>query len=63
LDCVEVLTNSHTGFGFVAHFRYENANVTPVYIPIGDNNKLVALGNYMGVPPVVFVPGGSRFDV
>ena len=63
LDCVEALTNSPSGFSYVAHFKYENANATPVYVPVGIDNNIVTTGSYGGVPPVVFVPGGGRFDV
>ena len=43
---------------YVARFFSKNTNNTPVYIPIGVNNKLSSTGSFDGSQqPVVFLPG------
>ncbi len=63
LDCVDTLINHPSGFNYVAKLRYENDNNTPVYVPLGADNFITALGNYSGNPPVVFLPGSYTFDI
>ncbi|HEX4851417.1 MAG TPA: T9SS type A sorting domain-containing protein, partial [Puia sp.] len=63
LICVQQLTNSPTGFAFVAHFSYNNPNSTPVFVPIGVNNIITAQGNYSGVQPQLFNVGTGYFDI
>ena len=58
LDCVEKVAN-----GYIAHFAWENANSTPVFVPIGPDNKLTALGSYTGKQPELFNPGTGKFDI
>ena len=63
LDCVEALSNHPSGFAFVAHFRYENANSTLVFVPLGSDNDIVSEGRYSGKPPEEFLPGTGSFDI
>ena len=63
LNCVDTLVGHPSGFAYVAHFSYENANSTPVYVPIGSDNIITALGSYSGVQPMLFTPGGGNFDI
>ena len=44
-------------------FPYENPNLTTVYVPIGSDNNIIALGSYSGVQPQIFLPSGGKFDV
>lgn len=51
---------------YVARFFAKNTNSTPVYIPIGNLNKLSSTGSFDGSQqPVVFLPGNgtTRFEV
>jgi len=63
LTCVAKLTNSPTGFAYVAHFIAQNCNTTSVYVPLGNNNYITATGKYSGVPPTIFPKGTTKFDV
>ncbi len=63
LKCVAKLTNSPTGFAYVAHFTAQNSNTTTVYVPLGNNNYITATGKYSGIPPTVFPKGTTTFDV
>jgi hypothetical protein len=63
LDCINQLTGDPSGFGYVAHFSYQNPNATAIYVPKGTDNSLTALGTYSGVQPEVFLPAGGKFDV
>jgi hypothetical protein len=64
LDCVEQLPSNHpSGFKYVAHFACDNDNPTTVFVPIGDDNLLIAQGSKSGVQPEVFPPGTTKFDI
>jgi hypothetical protein len=63
LECVDTLVNHPDGFDYLARFRYENDNATPIYVPVGPDNFLTALGSYTGNPPTVFLPGVHYFDI
>ncbi|MDQ6815189.1 MAG: T9SS type A sorting domain-containing protein, partial [Bacteroidota bacterium] len=62
LECVEQVSNM-PGFGYVAHFSYENKNSTPFYVPLGADNSIVASGPYSGTPPVAFAAGSGSFNI
>ena len=62
LLCIEKLSNSPSGFPYVAHFAYTNLNNTVLYIPNGTDNYLTG-GKFSGQPPVLFTPGTGKFDV
>jgi hypothetical protein len=63
LICIDTLVNHPSGFNYVARFAYQNDNSTAVYIPLGPDNRITALGSFSGTPPVVFVPGGGQFEI
>jgi len=63
LTCVDTLIGSSTGLPYLAKFKYENQNSTPVYIPVGTSNTLSGMGSYVGTPPTVFNSGFGTFDV
>jgi hypothetical protein len=65
LNCVEELPDNGTGLNFIAHFRYENKNDEVVYVPKGEDNKIIAEGDFDMIEnlPEVFLPGGGYFDV
>lgn len=65
LDCVEeVLNPSSPSRRYVAHFFCENTNATPVYVPVGVDNKINSTGSFdASQQPVLFMPGTTRFDV
>ncbi len=48
---------------YIARFRYENQNTTPVYIPVRTNNAFTGSGFLATGQPVVFQPGGGTFAV
>jgi len=61
LRCIEARKNSE--YAYVAHFEYQNKNATDVYVPLGENNMLVAEGEFMALDqPVLFLSGGGSFD-
>ncbi len=62
LKCIEQLKTPKNGFRYIAHFSYQNKNATPVYIPIGPDNKITGCNSYSGVQPVVFQPGTNYVD-
>ena len=65
LDCVEEVVNPPApNRQFIAHFYCENTNSTPVYVPIGNDNKLTSLGSFDGSgQPIIFMPGTTSFNV
>jgi len=64
LICVEELDADSLGFGYIAHFEYENDNATDVFIFRGDDNFLSSQGSYYGdIQPELFLSGGGTFDV
>jgi len=65
LDCVENNIDPVTMvlYPFVANFRYENPNPTPVYVPLGEENYLTSEGIYQGEPPQLFVSGTGTFTI
>jgi len=62
LDCIEV-TPSTDGLDYTANFRYDNPNSDPIYVLQGPENELVGLGEFIGQPPVIFLPGEGTFKV
>lgn len=51
---------------YVARFYSKNSNSTPVYIPVGVNNKLSSTGSFdASQQAVIFLPGNgtTRFEV
>ena len=63
LRCKDALTNSPTGYSYVAHFEATNGNATAVYVAVGADNNLTPAGTWSGTIPVVFQPGKTTFDV
>jgi hypothetical protein len=64
LICVETLPPGNSGYLYIAHFMYENLNATAVYVPIGENNKVVSKGKFQAVnQPQLFLHGEGYFDV
>lgn len=63
LECVDTVIAHPSGFNYVAHYSYENKNQTPVYIPHGPDNDLVATGQYYGDYPELFDSGIGYFDI
>ncbi len=68
LDCVEEVPNPGPGqFAYVAHFFCENPNATPVFVPIGPDNKLRTQSGPDGFDgsnqPELFMPGTTAFFV
>lgn len=68
LDCVQEVTNPGPGeFPFIAHYFCENPNSTPVYVPIGIDNRLRSANGAAGFDgsnqPVLFMPGTTTFNV
>ncbi len=68
LECVEDRGVSYVPANrrYVARFYAKNTNSTPVYVPIGANNKLSSTGSFdSSLQPVVFLPGNgtTRFNV
>ncbi len=68
LECVEDRGASYTPANrrYVARFYAKNTNSTPVYVPIGVNNKLSSTGSFDGSQQaVIFLPGNgtTRFNV
>ncbi len=51
------------GYMYIARFRYENQNSTPVYIPVGTKNVFTGTGFLATGQPVVFQPGGGTYAV
>lgn len=63
LECVEVVRNHPSGFGFIARFAYQNDNATTVVVLRGNENQIVAEGSFSGQPPEFFEPGYGRFAI
>ena len=68
LECVEDRGSSYSPANrrYVARFYAKNLNTTPVYVPIGTNNKLTSAGSFDGSQqPVVFLQGTgtTKFSV
>jgi hypothetical protein len=63
LYCVEELESPVEGFYYVAHFGYKNMNATPVVVPVGTDNLIMAEGSFYGTPPTIFAPGVGTFDI
>ncbi|MBL8000674.1 MAG: S8 family serine peptidase [Flavobacteriales bacterium] len=58
--CYQVLTAPLPGgYTHVAYFNYENANSTPVYIPVGPLNAFSGSQRDASQQPVLFLPGTS----
>ncbi len=61
LECIEP-----DGANFRAKYSWTNANSVPVYVPLGDDNKIIASYGavvYSGTPPEVFTPGSGIFYI
>ncbi len=63
LSCVDTLLNDPEGFKYVAHFEYNNRNKSSVYIPVGEDNRIITEGNYLGKPTEIFLPGTGSFEI
>ena len=64
LDCVQKVIPAVNGMGYVARFYVINNNSTPVYVPIGPDNKIISSGLFnASAQPVIFMPGTTKFDV
>jgi len=63
LTCVDQLVNDPSGFSYVAHFSWQNLNSTTVFVPIGPDNLITALGSYSGTQPQLFPVGSGNFDI
>jgi hypothetical protein len=63
LECVDTVSNHPSGFIYLARYSHTNPNNTPVYVPLGADNFITALGSYSGNPPVLFQPGTFRFEI
>jgi len=68
LQCVEDRGASYVPQNrrYVARFYSKNSNSTPVYIPVGVNNKLSSTGSFdASQQEVIFLPGNgtTRFEV
>lgn len=65
IECVEHLsTPDSSGFNYIAHFGYANANATPVFVPAGADNYFSGSGTYNPIQqPDLFLPGGGSFSV
>ncbi len=63
LECVEKLGTPVNGMSYVAHFSYDNKNKTPIFVPIGIDNKIVTSDGYFGNQPQLFLPGTNYFDI
>ena len=61
LKCIE--TNpSGSAFKYTAHFTYDNKNATPVYVPIGPDNKMTSSAPFTGTQTTEFKPGYNVVD-
>ncbi|ULQ50670.1 T9SS type A sorting domain-containing protein [Flavihumibacter fluvii] len=61
LECIE-----QDGTNFRAKYSWQNANTVPVYVPLGDDNKIILSPGaivYGGTPPEVFPPGSGTFYI
>lgn len=65
LECVEVVSNpANPSLRYLARFYCINDNATPLYIPVGTDNKLTSTGAFDGSSqPFIFNPGITRFTV
>ena len=65
LDCVEeVLNPSSPSRRYIAHFYCINDNATPLYVPVGPDNKLTSAGSFdNSLQTVVFNPGTTYCNV
>jgi hypothetical protein len=64
LQCIEPIPVNNSGYLFIAHFMYQNRNATVVYVPVGEDNKIISEGKFEVVnQPELFVPGEGIFDV
>ncbi len=65
LDCVEEVINPPSAsHRYVAHFYCINDNATPLYIPVGNDNKLTSAGSFdNALQPNVFTPGNTYFNI
>jgi hypothetical protein len=64
LICIDTIPPDTLGFTFIAYFEYENKNSSNVFIPIGEDNELVAEGSFNGInQPELFLSGGGTFSV
>ena len=60
LNCVK-----RDGAAYIAQFRYENDNATPVFVPKGDDNYILTIDGpvYPESLPELFLTGAHTFDV
>lgn len=57
--CFMVQNPPVNGYTHIAYFNYENANATPVYIPVGPNNSFSGSPRDASQQPTLFLPGIS----
>jgi len=63
LTCVEPIPMDANGYTYIANFKYENPNSTPIYVSIGAENKVSGLGKFENSQqPVVFYPGTGTWQ-
>jgi hypothetical protein len=64
LDCVEEIVPTTSGLRYVAKFYCINDNATPVYVPVGTDNKISSAGRFdASAQPIIFMPGTTSFRV
>ncbi len=65
LECVEEVINPPSSARrYIAHFFCVNDNATPVYVPVGVDNKLSSTGSFdASQQPFIFNPGITRCNV
>ncbi|MEO6490539.1 MAG: MBG domain-containing protein [Ferruginibacter sp.] len=65
LDCVEELLNPPSpSRRYIAHFFCINDNQTPMYVPIGVDNRITSTGSFdNSQQPMVFNPGNTYCNV
>ncbi|ULQ58280.1 S8 family serine peptidase [Flavihumibacter rivuli] len=63
LVCIEVINGG--SYQYRARYSYQNFNSSEVYVPLGDDNKIIvsAGASYSGNPPEVFLPGTYEFTI
>jgi Subtilase family/MBG domain (YGX type)/Secretion system C-terminal sorting domain len=63
LNCIDSLGPNPTGFNYLAHFGYTNANASPVFVPKGIDNNISSFGGFSQSQPELFLPGTGSADI